>query len=805
MVQQEEPLSQYLPPQEDNRSKALHPSGALLGTARGQEVQIFKVTPGEELPISRVYRPCSSPQEVTSLCWIAHQSSVVGATAGLQYHDSCLLLGLSSGHLQVMDEEDGEILHQQRVHDSELVRMEPRVHGMGMQPQEVAEDVTLTFANAVARISSLEIRSMVAARRRGVSPPPLTVFKWGLRPAIGPRRTTLCLGVKPPKLHSLLTQDMSSLAPTLSIATAGSSPPFALLEADEQSGRGTVALVSEMAGALASGLAGLAKNVVLGRESGYRAGLTTGLRSWLTPRAVAPKPDSQPGSPSSSGKPKGEPLPVSNPSRLTASLVDNPRSILFVIPAPRGTLAVAGDSLGRILLIDQATCLVLRIWKAYRHAQAAWLFLPVPTYILAAPTPSASPPPSGFAAAISFQTAPSPAAPSPPADASAAAELTHSHSAPITSPSHPPVTAHAAPDLTHFQAASIPPASLPPAGAVAVNHQQHPQASGIDCEQQLTSRPEDGPTHSAWGATDQQNGAQALDQPLQQPPKQSQSALASEPGMPGRQGGSDSGTSSDDPDSSWRAAKIARVEEPTAHLSAATQHHGRKPPGSSSPAIQQHGEELGERDNRAEPQLSSHGPGRHRNEAGSQSSMQLCLILHVPRKQALEIWPSRPGPRILRIPCSPDLDLIPSCAPFGSSFAPSTVGPAASLHAGPQPHPSGPQTCLPGKRAANAQDPLGLGSDGDMVHGGDLERCGTQQTQSAPASQSSAAENEPFAGSAALRENAMPAAGEQLSGSPGNGFRSTLPWQPQLIGVSRHTARVTDLAAELGRSLLELP
>ncbi len=51
-----------------------------------------------------------------------------------------------------------------------------------------------------------------------------------------------------------------------------SSPPFALLEADEQSGRGAVALVSEMAGALASGLAGLAKNVMLGREQGYRAG-----------------------------------------------------------------------------------------------------------------------------------------------------------------------------------------------------------------------------------------------------------------------------------------------------------------------------------------------------------------------------------------------------------------------------------------------------------------------------------------------------------------------------------------------------
>ena len=70
-------------------------------------------------------------------------------------------------------------------------------------------------------VGAVQIRSMVAARRRGVSPPPLTVFKWGLRPAIGPRCTALCLGVKPPKLHSLLTQDMSSLAPTLSIASAG--------------------------------------------------------------------------------------------------------------------------------------------------------------------------------------------------------------------------------------------------------------------------------------------------------------------------------------------------------------------------------------------------------------------------------------------------------------------------------------------------------------------------------------------------------------------------------------------------------
>ena len=74
-------------------------------------------------------------------------------------------------------------------------------------------------------VRAVQIRSMVAARRRSVSPPPLTVFKWGLRASVGPRRAALCLGVKPPALSSLLTQDTHSLQPTLAIATAGRSAP----------------------------------------------------------------------------------------------------------------------------------------------------------------------------------------------------------------------------------------------------------------------------------------------------------------------------------------------------------------------------------------------------------------------------------------------------------------------------------------------------------------------------------------------------------------------------------------------------
>lgn len=44
----------------------------------------------------------------------------------------------------------------------------------------------------------------------------------------------------------------------------------------------------------------------------------------------------------------------------------------------RGTLAVAADSLGRVLLIDSVTATVLRVFKGYRAAQCAWLSLPLP-------------------------------------------------------------------------------------------------------------------------------------------------------------------------------------------------------------------------------------------------------------------------------------------------------------------------------------------------------------------------------------------------------------------------------------------
>lgn len=86
--------------------------------------------------------------------------------------------------------------------------------------------------------------------------------------------------------------------------------------------------------------------------------LKGGVRSWL------------------SGSKDEEMLPAESTS-LRFSLRDNKRHVHHLVPAPRGCLAAAADSLGRVLLMDTHKAMVLRIWKGYRDAQCGWITHPV--------------------------------------------------------------------------------------------------------------------------------------------------------------------------------------------------------------------------------------------------------------------------------------------------------------------------------------------------------------------------------------------------------------------------------------------
>lgn len=179
--------------------------------------------------------------------------------------DVCLLLGTSLGYLQ-LHAEDGQLLHRQRLHTTSAQTISARVSGMGeacaqsfvllmlvcsiaqsplpiilepsrscwqlspllcagLNPDDRAEDVSMTFRDSIVKISSLHIRSLVHQQlqiRRwdddSASSSPLSYNIWDLRKA-GPRSAGIVAGLNPPSLYGSLTGRETQ--PKLLLLTAG--------------------------------------------------------------------------------------------------------------------------------------------------------------------------------------------------------------------------------------------------------------------------------------------------------------------------------------------------------------------------------------------------------------------------------------------------------------------------------------------------------------------------------------------------------------------------------------------------------
>lgn len=119
---------------------------------------------------------------------------------------------------------------------------------------------------------------------------------------------------------------------------------------------GTLAMIGKLASSVTLGFSSMAwKN---GRKV-----LKGGVRGWL------------------SGS-REEEIPPAESTSLQFSLRDNKRHVQNLIPAPHNGLAVACDSLGRVLLMDTQKSIVLRMWKGYRDAQCAWIARPSDPQVL---------------------------------------------------------------------------------------------------------------------------------------------------------------------------------------------------------------------------------------------------------------------------------------------------------------------------------------------------------------------------------------------------------------------------------------
>lgn len=75
--------------------------------------------------------------------------------------ESYLLIGTSTGHLQIHTDE-GALLHRQRLHTSPVTAISLRTAGMQISSDDTSEDATVCFEDAVACVSSIEVRHLDA-------------------------------------------------------------------------------------------------------------------------------------------------------------------------------------------------------------------------------------------------------------------------------------------------------------------------------------------------------------------------------------------------------------------------------------------------------------------------------------------------------------------------------------------------------------------------------------------------------------------------------------------------------------------
>lgn len=241
--------------------------------------------------------------------------------------------------------------------------------------------------------------------RGGGAPGPPSISKWileGLKATTsitsssssntGSRTFAACIGSQEPSLYSVLTQRQHQHYGNnnkIWIFTAGSGPPLAGYVGTEKVVPGIFSLLSGIAGSTANSVMEQARSSLFGRA----------VSRFSSAAAAASGSGKEKGKCSNgSGKGKGngkeqvidddadddkrrkkamlkELLPpattLSKP--CTTFDDDDKRRITSVSISDCGTWASCCDSLGRILLVDTGSMVVVRVLKGYRDAQAVWM------------------------------------------------------------------------------------------------------------------------------------------------------------------------------------------------------------------------------------------------------------------------------------------------------------------------------------------------------------------------------------------------------------------------------------------------
>ncbi|XP_066883935.1 rab3 GTPase-activating protein non-catalytic subunit isoform X3 [Kogia breviceps] len=280
---------------------------------------------------------------------------------------TCIVVGFTSGYVRFYTE-SGVLLLSQLLNEDPVLQLKCRTYEIPRHPgvTEQNEELSILYPAAIVTIDGFslfqslracrnQVAKAAASGNENIQPPPLAYKKWGLQDidtiidhaSIGIMTLSPFDQMKTASNIGGYNAAIKNSPPAMSqYVTVGSNPFTGFFYALEGS---TQPLLSHVALAVASKLT----SALFNAASGW-----LGWKSKHEEEVVQKQ------------KPKVEPA---TPLAVRFGLPDSRRHGESICLSPCNTLAAVTDDFGRIILLDVARGIAIRMWKGYRDAQTGWI------------------------------------------------------------------------------------------------------------------------------------------------------------------------------------------------------------------------------------------------------------------------------------------------------------------------------------------------------------------------------------------------------------------------------------------------
>ncbi|CAD7698588.1 unnamed protein product [Ostreobium quekettii] len=344
----------------------MHAQGTFLAVAAGSRAAVMTLLEGQPCHLKPGDLLAAAASRITAIAWLSVVARGPQHSSARESLANYIMVGTEAGHFMVYFM-DGVVGVQKKLHDGPIlnIRSRPLCQGSsdtGSQAGqgnalssggEDKEDVTVVFSDTLVSIQVPELLALLkfqeASPGQMLSPAfSLNHAKYGQSKKMGSRCDGLCLGPQCPSLKGLLTQRPDKDIHPVGIVAGGHAPAIAFLEASGDAGGSGWGVVKSLASTVTFGIPGKAWSA--GKKA-WRKGA-----SWWSQQEADDKR-----------------MVPTMPTKLRRSLRDDSREVSSLAVAPGCRLAASTDNRGRVVLIELAKMVVVRMWKGYREAQCAWL------------------------------------------------------------------------------------------------------------------------------------------------------------------------------------------------------------------------------------------------------------------------------------------------------------------------------------------------------------------------------------------------------------------------------------------------